>query len=63
MAYVCEICGKGRVIGMKVSHAHNKSKRPFYPNLKSVKARFNKTTRRIKVCTRCIRSGWVQKAV
>jgi len=63
VAYVCEICGKGRTMGMKVSHAHNKTKRPFYPNLKSVKALVDNTTRRIKACTRCIRSGWVKKAV
>ncbi|MEK6684667.1 MAG: 50S ribosomal protein L28 [Nitrospirota bacterium] len=63
MAYVCEICGKGRTMGMRVSHAHNKTKRAFYPNLKSVKAIVDNTTRRIKTCTRCIRSGWVKKAV
>ena len=63
MAYVCEVCGKGRVMGYSVSHAHNKTKRPFYPNLKSVKAVVNKRTQRMMVCTRCIRSGWVKKAV
>jgi large subunit ribosomal protein L28 len=63
VAYVCEICGKGRTMGFQVSHAHNKSKHAFYPNLKSVKAVKNNTTRRIKVCTRCLRSGWVQKAI
>jgi len=50
-------------MGFRVSHAHNKSKRPFYPNLKSVKTLSDQTTRRIKACTRCIRSGWVKKAV
>jgi len=63
VAYVCAICGKGKTIGFKVSHAHNKTKHPYYPNLKSVKALVNNTTRRLKVCTRCIRSGWVKKAV
>ena len=63
MAYVCTVCGKGRTVGFKVSHAHNKTKHAIYPNLKSIKAVVDNTVRRIKVCTRCIRSGWVKKAV
>ena len=33
MARVCEVSGKRPVVGNKVSHANNKSKRRFYPNL------------------------------
>lgn len=62
MAYVCEICGKGRAVGNNVSHAHRKTKRTFNPNLKTVRALVDKAARHIKVCTRCIRSGWVKKA-
>jgi large subunit ribosomal protein L28 len=50
-------------VGNIVSHAHNKSKRLFSPNLKTVRARVQGANRRIRVCTRCIRSGRVQKAV
>lgn len=63
MARVCEICGKKSMVGHQVSHAHNLSKRRWRPNLHQVRGRFGTTTRRIKVCTRCLRSGRVQKAV
>ena len=62
MSYICEVCGKGRTMGFRVSHAHKRTKRAFYPNLKSVQALLGKTVKRIKVCTRCIRSGWIKKA-
>ncbi|BCW94285.1 MAG: 50S ribosomal protein L28 [Acidobacteriota bacterium] len=63
MARVCEICGKKSMVGNQISHAHNVSKRRWRPNLHVVRARFAAGTRRIKVCTRCLRSGRVQKAV
>ncbi|HLB94565.1 MAG TPA: 50S ribosomal protein L28 [Nitrospiria bacterium] len=63
MARICEICGKGHVVGFNISHAHNKTKRLFSPNLKTVKALIEGTSKRIRVCTRCIRSGRVQKYV
>lgn len=62
MSYSCDICGKQRTIGYRVSHANNRTKHAFYPNLKSVKAHVGNTIKRIKACTRCIRSGWVKKA-
>lgn len=51
------------MVGNQISHAHNVSKRRWRPNLHVVRARFAAGTRRIKVCTRCLRSGRVQKAV
>jgi large subunit ribosomal protein L28 len=62
MAKRCEICGKGPVVGRTISHAHNVGPRRFEPNLQSVKALINGATRRIRVCTRCLRSGKVTKA-
>ncbi|MFA4910576.1 MAG: 50S ribosomal protein L28 [Desulfobacteria bacterium] len=59
MARVCEICGKGPSFGNNVSHANNKTKRRWYPNIQKVKAVRNGAAKRIKVCTRCIRSGFV----
>ena len=61
MAQVCELCGKRPAVGNNVSHAHNKTKRRFKPNLQRVRADVQGTTRRIRVCTRCIRSGKVTK--
>jgi large subunit ribosomal protein L28 len=62
MAKQCEICGKSPVVGRQVSHAHNVSSRRFEPNLQTVRANINGGTRRIRVCTRCLRSGKVVKA-
>lgn len=62
MAKVCEICGKRPMTGHRISHAHNVTKRRFYPNLQRVRAVINGSTRRIRVCTSCLRSGRVQKA-
>jgi len=63
MANVCEICGKKPMTGNNVSHAHNKTKKVFKPNLQKVRAVQNGSVKNMKVCTRCIRSGAVQKAV
>ncbi|MCK5915492.1 MAG: 50S ribosomal protein L28 [Deltaproteobacteria bacterium] len=61
MAKVCDICGKKPLVGNNVSHAHNKTKKVWQPNLQSVNAVINGHKRKIKACTRCIRSGAVTK--
>ncbi len=61
MAKVCDICGKKPLVGNNVSHAHNKTKRVWQPNLQSVNAVVNGQKRKVKACTRCIRSGAVIK--
>ena len=63
MSSVCEICGKGPSFGHNVSHANNKTRRVWYPNLQKVKVLKNNSVVRMKVCTRCIRSGKITKAV
>jgi large subunit ribosomal protein L28 len=62
MSRRCEICGKEPVSGNNISHAHNVTKRVFLPNLHSVRVVENGVTRRIKVCTKCIKAGKVKKA-
>jgi large subunit ribosomal protein L28 len=62
MARRCEICDKGPVVGRTVSHAHNVGPRRFEPNLQTVRAVVNGATKRMRVCTRCIRSKKVVKA-
>ena len=62
MAQRCDICGKGPQFGNRVSHAHNVTHRRFNPNLVSVRAIVaDGTHKRVRVCTRCLRSGKVQK--
>jgi large subunit ribosomal protein L28 len=62
VARTCQICAKRRGVGNKVSHANNKTKRTWSPNLQKVRATINGATKTILVCTRCIRSGRVVKA-
>ena len=62
MARRCEICGKGTVAGNNVSHAHNKTRRVWKPNILKVKAKIGSNVKTIKVCTACLRSGKVVKA-
>ncbi len=63
MAKVCEICGKRPVSGNNISHAHNRTRRRWLPNLQSVRAQVNGRTKRMQVCTTCIKQGRVIKAV
>ncbi|MDC7227986.1 MAG: 50S ribosomal protein L28 [Spirochaetales bacterium] len=63
MARKCDICGKGTVAGNNVSHAHNKTRRVWKPNLIKMQAMIDGKKKTIKICTRCLRSGKVQKAV
>ncbi len=64
MARVCEICGKSTRVGNIVTHATNRIKRRFYPNLQVVRARMpDGTIKKIRVCTRCLKAGKVQKVV
>jgi large subunit ribosomal protein L28 len=62
MAKQCEICGKGTSFGNNVSHAHNVTSRSWEPNLQRVRALIEGSVRRVRVCTRCLRSGKIVKA-
>lgn len=58
---VCEICGKTPMVGNNVSHANNKSKRRFLPNLQKIKVQTEAGTKRLRVCTSCIQANKIQK--
>jgi large subunit ribosomal protein L28 len=62
MARACDICGKGPTSGNNVSHANNKTRRRWYPNLQTVRVLVDGKPKRIRACTQCIRSGKVAKA-
>jgi large subunit ribosomal protein L28 len=62
MAKKCAICGKSPVVGRQHSHANNVSARRFEPNLQTVRASINGGVKRLRVCTRCLRSNKVVKA-
>ena len=59
----CDICGKGVTFGIKVSHSHRRSNRAWKPNVKRVKAIVDGTPRHVYVCTRCLRSNKVERAI
>lgn len=61
---ICEICGKGPLRGYNVSHAHNRTKKISFPNLQQVRVvQPGGQTKKMKVCTRCIRSNKITKAL
>ncbi len=61
MARECDICGKKPGVGNNVSHANNKTKRRWLPNLHRVKALVGGRVSTIRACASCIRSGKVTK--
>ena len=58
----CDICGKGVTFGIKVSHSHRRTNRTWKPNVKRVKAIVKGTPCHIYACSRCLRSGKVERA-
>ena len=63
MAKHCEFCAKKTTHGNNVSHATNRTKRTWAPNIQRVHAIVNGTPRTVYACTRCLRSGLVQRSV
>ena len=59
----CYLCEKSPVFGHTISHAHNVRSRQFNPNLQSVRIFEKGSVKRVRVCTRCLRSGKVKKAI
>ena len=62
MASTCEVCGKKPSFGKSVSHSHRRTNRRWNPNIQRVRAIVGGSTKRIDVCTSCIRAGKVTKA-
>lgn len=63
MARFCTVCNKGPSTGNNVSHANNKTKRRWLPNLQTVRILDeNGQRRRVRVCTSCISAGKIKKA-
>jgi large subunit ribosomal protein L28 len=61
VASVCDICGKGPGFGNHVSFSHRRTPRRFNPNLQVVHAKVNGTSKRLRVCTSCIKAGKVTR--
>lgn len=63
MGKFCEVCAKGTLNGNKVSHSNRKSGKKWAPNVQSVRAVVDGRTVHLNVCTRCLRSGKVERAL
>lgn len=63
MARLCEVCNKTVQSGNNVSHSVRRTKRNWSPNVQRVRALVNGRVVRLTVCTRCLRSGKVQRAI
>ena len=63
MSRRCDVCGKGSLFGSAISHAHNVSNRRWQPNLQRVRVVIDGVPKKLNVCTRCLRSDFVQKAI
>ncbi|MBE7043389.1 MAG: 50S ribosomal protein L28 [Ruminococcaceae bacterium] len=59
----CEVCGKGVAFGIKVSHSHRRSNRTWKPNIRKIRVIDKGTPKSMYVCTRCIRSNKVTRAI
>lgn len=60
----CSVCGKGAHFGNNVSHSHRRSNAIWKPNVKSVRVKVNggTATKKMYVCTSCLKSGAVERA-
>lgn len=59
MSQVCEICGKHPVAGRSISHSHRVSNRTFRPNIQKVSVVVDGKSRKMNVCTSCMKAGKV----
>ena len=61
MASVCDLCGKRPSFGMALSFSHRRTKRRWNPNIQRVRTLVDGRTKRLNVCTSCLRAGRVTK--
>ena len=63
MSKYCEVCGKGTMSGNLVSHSNRKTRTSWAPHIQRVNVIVNGTPNKLNVCTRCLRTGRVQRRV
>ena len=63
MGKFCEVCKKGTMSGNLVSHSNRKTRTSWAPNIQHVRVVVDGTPKRMDVCTRCLRSGKVQRSI
>lgn len=55
MALLCDYCGKGIMYGNNVSHAKNRTKKTFKPNLHTKRVKVGTRVMRVRLCSSCIK--------
>lgn len=63
MGKFCEVCAKGTMTGNNVSHSNRKTRRTWAPNTQKVHVIVDGSVKRMSVCTRCLRSNKVERAI
>ena len=63
MGKFCEVCAKGSMSGHNVSHSNRETNPIWAPNVQRVRVVVDGQAKRLNVCTRCLRSGNVQRAL
>ncbi len=63
MSRKCDICGKGTAFGNTVSHAKNRTRRTWFPNLLEMRTKIDGSVKSVRICTRCLKAGKVVKYV
>ncbi len=63
MSKVCDVCGKKPMSGHNISHSHRLTKRRWLPNLQKIRVMENGSCKTARVCTSCIRSEKIEKAI
>lgn len=58
----CSVCSKSAHFGNAVSHSHRRSNKMWKSNIKSVKVKLNGASKKMHVCTACLKSGFVERA-
>jgi large subunit ribosomal protein L28 len=61
MAAVCDVCNRGPSFGKQVSHSHRRSSRRWNPNIQRVRALVKGHSKRMNVCTRCIKANKIER--
>lgn len=57
----CDLCGKAPLFGKQISHSHKLSNRKWSVNIQKVRVKVDNTVKKLNVCTKCLKSGRVQK--
>jgi large subunit ribosomal protein L28 len=63
VAKFCEVCGKGTVSGNSITHSDRKIKRTWKPNVRKITIVESGVPKKKFVCTRCMRTGKIQRAI